>query len=312
MKQIDVILPVYNEVDGIRLFHDRLTDTLSRIQGYAFRIIYVLDRSTDRSFDVLIAIAQKDQRVTVLHLSRRFGHQMSLVAGLDQSRGDAAIMMDSDLQHPPELIPRLLEAFEQGFDVVQTRREYDRRVVLSKRWISSAFYALQNVLSPVDIQEGAADFRLISRKVISVFQNDIREQNQFLRGLFQWIGFQSTSVSFTSPPRVVGETKYTLSRLLAFSIAGITSFSKLPLRLAALTGVVISSMTSLYALYLLIEFIRGPRFPPGYTSLILVVLFLGGLQLIFLGILGEYLGSIFDEVKHRPLYVVDEIIGGRE
>ena len=220
-------------------------------------------------------------------------------------------MMDCDLQHPPCVIPELLQKFEEGYDIVHTIRQYDQQISFFKRWPSHMFYRFQNALSPVEIQEGAADFRLISAKVARLFRESVREQNQFLRGLFQWVGFRTAQVTFTSPPRAAGETKYHLLRLVMFSVIGITSFSKLPLRLASLLGFLISSLSVLYGLWLIILFFWVGHLPPGYTSLIVLILFIGGLQLSVLGILGEYLGSIFDEVKRRPLYIVDDIIRGR-
>lgn len=308
-KTIDIILPAFNEEEGIEAFHTALCETLDRLTlKYSFRIVYILDRSKDNTFLILRRLAQQYANVTVLHLSRRFGHQMSLVAGIDHSISDAVIMMDCDLQHPPEVIPRLLEKFEEGFDIVHAIRQYDRRIGTLKRWTSSIFYRLQNALSPVEIEEGAADFRLISQKVARVFREAIREQNQFLRGLFQWAGFRSTTVVFVSPPRELGRTKYRPLRLLAFFAVGITSFSKIPLRIASLLGFFISTLSVLYGLWLIGVYFRVGHLPPGYTSVIVLILFLGGLQLIVLGILGEYVGSIFDEVKSRPLYIVDEII----
>ena len=308
-KTIDIVLPVFDEEEGIEAFHAALSRVLDGMTfRYSFRMIYVLDRSRDNSFLVLRRLAQQYSNVTVLHLSRRFGHQMSLVAGIDYSTGDAVIMMDCDLQHPPEIIPRLLDKYEEGYDIVHAIRQYDPRIGKWKRWTSRVFYRLQNVLSPVDIQEGAADFRLISRKVADVFRNTVREQNQFLRGLFQWAGFRSTNVLFISPPRSLGRTKYRILRLLAFSAVGITSFSKIPLRIASMLGFFISTLSVLYGLWLIGVYFRVGHCPPGYTSLIVLMLFLGGLQLIVLGILGEYVGGIFDEVKRRPLYIVDEII----
>jgi len=309
MKTIDIVLPVYNEEDGLNSFHQALMLVLDRLRDrYCFNITYVLDRSIDNSFNVLKSLVATSKNVTVIHLSRRFGHQMSLVAGIDQSKGDALIMMDCDLQHPPQIIPSLLEKFEEGYDIVQTVRQYDPKTRFWKRWTSRIFYRLQNALSPVEIQEGAADYRLISRKVVAVFQSSVREQNQFLRGLFSWVGFRSTSIRFFSAPRGAGQTKYHLSRLVTFSIVGITSFSKLPLRLAIMLGFVISISSILYGIWVVgVYFILG-HLPRGYTSLIVVGSFLGGLQLTVLGIIGEYLGSVFDEVKHRPLYVVDEVI----
>ena len=174
--------------------------------------------------------------MTVVHLSTRFGHQMSLVAGIDQSRSDAVIMMDCDLQHPPAVIALLLKKFEDGYDIVHAIREYDQVAGRFKRWTSHLFYRIQNALSPVEMQPGAADFRLISRKVAHLFQTSIRERSQFLRGLFQWVGFRTASVSFVSPARAKGTTSYDLKRLITFSVTGILSFSKIPLRIATLVG----------------------------------------------------------------------------
>jgi glycosyltransferase involved in cell wall biosynthesis len=234
---------------------------------------------------------------------------MSLIAGLDHSDGDASILMDCDLQHPPQLIAKLLEKMEQGYDVVQAIRTYDPQIHAGKQWTSHIFYKIQNWLSPIEIPDGAADFRLVSRKVREVFKTSIREQNQFLRGLFQWVGFHQATVEFVSPPRAAGTTKYGFLRLLTFSIAGITSFSKVPLRVAAVLGFVISGLSALYGLFAIAEYLTGGHLPPGYTSLIVAVSFMGGLQLTVLGIIGEYLGAVFDEVKRRPLYIVDEVFG---
>jgi polyisoprenyl-phosphate glycosyltransferase len=312
MKRVDLVLPVYNEAEGIEAFHQALVRVLDTLgDRYAFTVTYVLDPSPDHTLDVLKRLAEQDPKVTVVHLSRRFGHQMSLVAGIDQSQGDAVVMMDCDLQHPPELIPLLLQKFEEGYDIVHTSRQYDERTSVWKHWLSRLFYRLQNVLSPVAIQEGAADFRLISRKVTQIFQSSVREQNQFLRGLFQWVGFRSTSVKYTSPPRLAGRTKYRPAKLLAFSVLGITSFSKLPLRIAVILGFLMSAAGMAHALWLIGVFLFAGHLPPGYTSLIVLVTFIGGLQLVVLGIIGEYLGSVFDEVKRRPLYIVDEVVHGR-
>jgi polyisoprenyl-phosphate glycosyltransferase len=218
------------------------------------------------------------------------------------------ILMDCDQQHPPGTIPALLEKFEEGYEVVNTLRKYDVRAGRLKRWTSALFYKVQNTLSPVELQEGGADFRLISRKVAAVFQNSIREQNQFLRGLFQWVGFSNTTVTFISNPRVAGTTKYNWKRLLTFALTGLLSFSKVPLRMASLLGFAISTLSLLYGIALILFYFLASHVPQGYTSLIVVVLFIGGLQLVVLGILGEYLGSIFDEVKRRPLYIIDEIV----
>lgn len=312
MKTIDIVLPAYNEEAGLRMFHATLTKVLRPLESkYIFNIIYVLDRSTDNSFDVLRQLAVTHPNVTILHLSRRFGHQMSLVAGIDHTNGDAVIMMDCDLQHPPHLIPVLLDQFEGGFDIVHTVRTYGGKTSFARKLAASFFYQFQNKLSPVELKEGAADFRLISRKVACVFQTEIREHDQFLRGLFKWVGFSSTFVCFVSPPRFAGKTKYDLRRLTAFFVLGMISFSKVPLRIASFIGFFISCVSLLYGVYLIGVFFRDRHLPAGYTSLIVVSLFMGGLQLTVLGMIGEYLGHVFDETKKRPLYIVDEVVGAK-
>jgi glycosyltransferase involved in cell wall biosynthesis len=314
VKRIDVILPVYNEESAIEIFHRTLCQVLSQLEErYAFHLIYVVDRCRDRSFEILKGIARRQGNMTVLHMSRRFGHQMSLVAGIDRSSGDAAIMMDTDLQHPPSLVPVLLENFEKGYEIVHTVRQYDPRTPFAKRFTSDLFYRLQNWLSPVELRSGVADFRLIGRRVVEVFQKSIREHNQFLRALFQWIGYSSIYVEYQCDPRVAGETKYTLPHLLRFLGDGIVSFSRLPLRLAVMVGLAMTGLSVLYGVFLLYCFFFGVHsiFPPGYASLMLVFVFISGIQLILMGTIGEYIGHIFDEVKGRPLYVIDEAVEGQ-
>jgi dolichol-phosphate mannosyltransferase len=313
MKTIDIVLPVYNEEEGIAAFNEALFSVLGTLAGrYRFRAIYVVDRCKDRSFEVLCGLAERNPAITVLQLSRRFGHQMSLVAGMDESRGDALIMMDCDQQHPPGIIPELLHQFERGYDVVSTHRRYDTRTSWMKRVTSRLFYYIQNRLSPVEIPQGSADFRLISRKVVSLFQASIREQEQFLRGLFVWVGFKATTVLVDSPPRTAGETKYDLWRLIQFSIAGIISFSRTPLRLATFLGVLFSFLSLVYGVVLTVSYFSDGSRPAGYTSLAVLLLLLGGLQLLVLGVLGEYIGSIHAEVKKRPLYIVSDVFQGEQ
>jgi polyisoprenyl-phosphate glycosyltransferase len=310
-RTLDIVLPVYNEEPGIVAFNDSLFAVLRSLAGrYSFRVIYVLDRSRDRSFEVLSELSARFPEITVLHLSRRFGHQMSLVAGMDASSADALIMMDCDGQHPPSLIPELLDWFEVGYDIVYTIRRYASEIPVLKRVPSSLFYKLQNMLSPVNIPEGAADYRLISRKVLRVFQTSIREQEQFLRGLFQWAGYRSTAVEFVSPARYAGDTKYNIGRLLQFSVNGIVSFSRVPLRFATFLGGMISMLAVLYGFFLIGLVAFGYTMPAGYVSIVVLLLFLSGLQLMVLGVIGEYIGSIHAEVKRRPMYLIDEIVQG--
>lgn len=312
MKKIDLVLPVYNEAQALRNFQEALTKVLGTLADkYEFELIYVLDKSTDDSLVVLRELASEYKNIHVLALSKRFGHQMSLVAGMDHASGDAVIMMDTDLEHPPAVIPDLLRKYEEGFEVVYTLRTYHDRIALPKKVFSRFFYRILQKFSGIDIKDGAADFRLISKKVLTVFQEGIREQNQFLRGLFPWVGFKTASVHFVSSQRQYGKSKYNPLRLVNFAILGIITFSKAPLRFAVVVGLVVSCVSFLYGIWVIIASLFLEQSPEGWTSLFVVMSFIGGLQLFFLGVLGEYIGIIFDEVKRRPLYIVEEKISSK-
>ncbi|MDH5523641.1 MAG: glycosyltransferase family 2 protein [Desulfobulbaceae bacterium] len=309
LRTLQVVSPVYNEENMIGLFYEALKNVLVKLEDrYDWKILFVMDRSTDRSLQVLRDLAEKDDRVQVLGLSNRFGHQMSLVAGIDHTDSDAVIMMDSDLQHPPELIPQMLDAFEQGNDVVFTIRREPKDSSAIKRMGSRAFYRLMNRLSELSLSSGEADFRLISRRVADVFKNDIRERNQFLRGLFRWVGFERVGISYDPADRIEGVSKYNWSRMFSFASSGIVSFSKKPLQYAIFLGIFFSFMGLLSAVYTFISFFISDQVPSGWTTLSILVSVFGGIQLFFLGIIGEYIGAIFDEVKSRPLYLVEEYI----
>jgi dolichol-phosphate mannosyltransferase len=310
MKKINIILPVYNEIEVIADFDAELFRVLETLAAnYRFEVIYVVDKSPDGTLERLRRIAAQRPEVRVLALSRRFGHQLSLVAGMDACDGEAVIMMDSDLEHPPALIPQLLEKFEQGYDIVQTRRTYHEDIPLLKKAASQTFYRLLSRISSVPVSQDAADFRLISRKVLAVFQTKIREQHQFLRGLFPWVGYNTATVEFISQHREKGSSKYTLRRMIAFAVTGIISFSKTPLQLSIYIGLAMSVVAILHGIVMIVLFFFSNRPPAGWTTLVALVSFLGGLQMIVLGIIGEYIGAIFDEVKNRPLYIVEEAFG---
>jgi polyisoprenyl-phosphate glycosyltransferase len=311
-KLISIILPVYNEAAGILAFHDALTRVLSNLEHqYDFEIIYVVDKCKDESLLLLKDVAAKSKDVRVLGLSRRFGHQMSLIAGIDACMGDAAIMMDCDMEHPPELIPTLLDKYAAGYDVVHTIRKYNKNISIFKVLPSKLFYRFLNKLTTEKFSENAADFRLVSKKVIDVFKRDIREHNQFLRGLFKWVGFEQTEVPFISGVRQTGVSQYTFKRLINFAVQGIVSFSKLPLHISVVFGVVFAIVGVIYGIYNICAYFFTPHIPEGWTTIVTLLLFMGGLQLIILGVIGEYISSIFDEVKNRPLYVVAQKFGYR-
>jgi len=309
-KKIDIVLPVYNEGAILELFAERLYSVLESLSHrYRFEVIFVVDRSSDNTEQVLARICAHYANARAIFLSRRFGHQMSLVAGMDYSDGDAAIMMDCDLQHPPEVIPQLLERYEAGYDVVHTIRKYTERIGLLTRLTSSLFYKFLRLMSDVEISEDAADFRLISQRVLHVFQAKIREQNQFLRGLFHWVGFNQCFVHFDAGRREKGISKYNLKRRMRFAATGIVSFSKTPLRWSITLGFLVSACSFLYAIHLAVGYLFSNELPPGWATLAVAVFFFMGIQSVFTGILGEYIGALFDEVKSRPLYVVERVMG---
>ena len=313
MRTLSVLCPVYNEEEVIAEFHRSLSATLDSIASrYQSEIIFVLDRSTDRTLEILRDIAARDPRVRVLALSSRFGHQMSLVAGIDHATGDAVVMLDSDLQHPPELIPSMLEKFEEGYDIVFTIREDAPDTGFLRRMASRLFYRLVNKLTTVPIEESAADFRLISRRVAEVFRTQIRERNQFLRGLFGWVGFKKVGLRFTGGARHAGRSKYSLSRLLRFATEGVISFSKRPLSASIYLGFTFALLGLLLAVATFIQYFFYSYLPSGWTTIVILISMFSGVQLVFLGVIGEYVGLIFDEVKARPRYLVEESIGFRD
>ena len=308
-KSVGIVLPVYNEEQGISYFHKELSAVLNQLGNYDFSIIYVVDRCRDNSLKILETISEQDDRVTVLGLSRRFGHQMSLVAGLDACTNDACIMMDCDLEHPPSLIPTLLRKWEDGFEIVHTKRNYPKSIGFFKRYFSKLFYRCLNKLTSEDFGESTADFRLISKSVVQVFQNEIREHNQFLRGLFRWVGFRQTEVSFDASIRKYGKSNYNMRSLIRFASSGIVSFSKAPLKMSVILGISMAILGILYALFNIVMYFSGQILPAGWTTMVTLMLIIGGMILFMLGIVGEYISAIFDEVKNRPLYIIQSRYG---
>jgi len=303
-RSLDVICPVFREAAGIASFHERLARVLNSLTDCECRVIYVIDPSGDGSEAVLAGIGAQDSRVDVVVMSRRFGHQACLVAGLDLSRGDAAVMLDSDLQHPPELILELVQAWEAGADIVQTVRVDTTETGVLKRTTSRLFYRLFRKLGSLDIPVGAADFRLLARPVIDVFRETLREQNPFLRGLVQWVGFNVRYVAFTPETRRHGTSSYRPMVLLGFALNGWCSFSKTPLRICVIAGIGLALLAGVITFVQITAYVFGHSNVPGWLSLIIPPAFFGGLQLVFLGVIGEYVGLIFDEVKQRPRYII--------
>ena len=308
MKTLTIICPVYQEEAVIADFYDALKKQLRALPEWDANILFVIDRSSDRTLSIVREIARHDASLGVIGMSARFGHQMALLAGIDHAKGDVIIMMDSDLQHPPAVIPLLLAEYEKGNDVVYTIREGAAHVPLLRRLMGNLFYRFINMLSEVPINPNAADFRLISRRVADVIRNGVRERNVFLRGIISWVGFNQASVRFIAAERSGGKSKYSFSRLLHFAIFGIISFSKKPLRAASVTGFFFALFGFCVALVAVVQYFTDNALPSGWATLVVLLSVFGGVQLIFLGIIGEYIGAIFDEVKGRPHYIIEDAI----
>jgi glycosyltransferase involved in cell wall biosynthesis len=308
--KLTIVAPVFNEEAVIEKFHDRTSLVLDALDGVDSRILYVVDRCTDNTLEVLRHIAERDSRAHVLALSSRFGHQMSLLAGIEHSLdADAIIMMDSDLQHPPELIPVLLKHFREGADVVYTVRSDTEDVGTVRKAMGNLFYSLLNRISDVTINPNAADFRLISRRVATVLSEGFTERNMFLRGLFSWIGFKQVGVEYVAEKRAAGASKYSFSQMVRLATSGVLSFSTKPLQIGIFIGASLALIAFLLMLGTVINFFIDRALPSGWTTVVTLLLLFNGVQLVVIGVLGTYLGGIYDEVKRRPRYIVEERVG---
>jgi len=298
---LSVVAPVYNEVELIDAFVER---TRAALGDYRFELVLVDDGSSDGTAERLDRIAAADRRVRVIHLSRNFGHQAALTAGLEHALGDAVVMLDSDLQDPPELIPALVARWQEGADVVYAVRRRREGETVFKLATAAFFYRLFNKLTQVELEPDSGDFRLLDRRALEALLA-MGERARFLRGMTVWIGFTQTAVPYERSPRHAGETKYTLRRMLRFSLDAIASFSHLPLQLSTYVGMLCAAV-AFVAIPVVIGLRLAHSYLPGFGTITIIMLLIGGMVLIALGVIGEYLGRIYDEVKQRPLYIVRE------
>ena len=307
--ELSVVIPVYNEQINIVPMYDRLLAALSAsVDG--LDIVYVDDGSADESWKEITKLARRDDRVRGVRFARNFGHQAALTAGVDAARGRAVVIIDGDMQDPPEVIPEMVERWREGFEVVYGQRQDRQGETWFKLATASLFYRILRGITNVEIPVDTGDFRLMGPRAVAAFRA-MPERNRFIRGLVSWIGFRQTAVAYRRLARKAGETKFPLRKMVRFALDGITSFSYFPLRLATWTGFAVSIFAFLYIIVVLILKAIGVSWL-GYTSLMASILFLGGVQLLMIGIMGEYLARIFDEVKRRPLYLVGERTDGDE
>ena len=304
---LSVIVPAYNEEEVLPIFHARLISALDAIDGLAGRweVVYVNDGSKDATLHILNELRKQNLAVGVANLSRNFGKEAAMSAGLKLACGDAVILIDADLQDPPELIGEMVRVWQQGADVVNMKRVSRQGETWFKKASAKWFYKVINALSEVHIPENVGDFRLLSRRAVDAL-NQLPERNRFMKGLFAWIGYKQVVVQYDRHPRAAGQTKWPYFKLLNFAVEGITGFSVVPLRLASYAGFLTALSAFIYALFLLVKTLMVGDSVKGFPTLILTILILGGLQLMAMGIIGEYLGRLFMESKNRPLYLLDE------
>ena len=303
-KKVSVVIPSFNEEGNVFIIAAALHEVMQTVH-YDYELIFVDDGSKDGTLDNLQELSKANSKLFYVELSRNFGHQNALMAGLDMATGDCLITMDGDMQHPPELLPQLIAKWEEGYDVVYTRRLEDKNLPYFKKTTSKYFYKFINYISEIDIEQGTADFRLMDKKVAKVFFN-FTENELFIRGLVNWVGFKQFAIDYIPNERFSGNSKYTVKRMMQFAIKGITSFSIRPLYLSIFIGLSTSILGSLfYVIYVISSFVFG-HVISGWGSVIFTIVFFGGLNLIMLGIIGIYVGKLFMQSKNRPNYIVRE------
>ena len=300
--RLSIVVPVFNEEEVLPEFHRRLVEVLKDVEGRS-EIIYVNDGSADRSLNELRRLKSADGRIAIVDLSRNFGKEIAMTAGFDHAHGDAVVVIDADLQDPPELIPEMIEHWQAGYDVVYAQRISRAGESVFKKTTAHLFYRILQSLSRVKIPRDAGDFRLLSRRAVAALAG-LREQHRFMKGLFAWIGYPQKAVQYERDARFDGKTKWNYIGLWNFAIEGITSFSTVPLKAATYLGTLTAFGAFLFGVFIVVKTLFYGNPVPGYPSLLVVVLFLGGIQLMALGVIGEYLGRMFDETKGRPLYLL--------
>lgn len=305
--EYSVVVPIFNEEQTLSELVRRLQLLLDRLDASA-EVVLVDDGSSDRSYDLMLAARETDPRFKVLRLSRNFGHQIAITAGMDVAAGNAVIVMDADLQDPPEVVLQMAARWREGFDVIYGVREVRPGETRFKKATASAFYRLLRRISNIDVPLDVGDFRLVDRRALEAFKA-MRETNRYVRGMFSWIGFRQVGVSFQRDERFAGDTKYPLTKMLKFAADGVVSFSAAPLRLALNLGFIVSAFAFVFGLVALVSKLAGLYSIPGLASIAVFVAFLGGMQLLVLGLMGEYIARIHDEVKDRPLYIVRDMHG---
>ena len=311
MKKITIIIPAYNEEESLPFLYERLEKLMKSINNYEFEILFVNDGSKDKTIDLIKEYREKDNRISYVDFSRNFGKETAMIAGLDYAKGDCVIFMDADLQDPPELIPELIKWWEQGYDDVYARRKSRKGETWLKKFTSKMYYRVLQSLTNVEIQKDTGDFRLLDRRCVNALKK-LRESQRCSKSMFSWIGYKKKEVLYDRDPRIAGKTKWNYKKLVDLAIDGITSFTTSPLRISTYLCIPTFLVLGIYFIYVIIKAIVTSTAIQAFQAIILLILFFAGVQILLFGIIGEYLGRIFNETKQRPLYLVNEYNGIRE
>lgn len=309
MKTISILIPAYNEEPVLDKLFTRLANLANDTKQYNFEFLFINDGSKDKTLAIIKGYAEKDPRVSYLNLSRNFGKEIGMIAGLDYVQGDATVIIDADLQDPPELIPQMIALWEDGYDDVYAKRQSREGESWLKKVTSKMYYKTLQSVTRIPIQEDTGDFRLLDRRVVEALKQ-FRESQRNTKAMFSWVGFHKKEILYDRDPRAAGETKWNYLKLVELAIDGITSFTTAPLRIATYSGITVSALAFIYLVYLIVRTLFFGTDLAGYPSTMAVILFLGGVQLLSLGIIGEYVGRIFNETKQRPLYLIEEYHNG--
>lgn len=310
MKKISILIPAYNEQEVLEHLYHRLGKLANDNKLYEFEFLFVNDGSRDKTLDIIKEYAETDDRTAYINLSRNFGKEIAMIAGLDHVTGDATVIIDADLQDPPELIPKMIKFWEEGYDDVYAKRNSREGETWFKKATSKLYYQILQKVTHIEIQKDTGDFRLLDRRCVEALKQ-IRESQRYTKGMFSWIGFEKKEITYDRDPRIAGESKWNYLKLFNFAIDGITSFTTAPLRISSFVGFIISVIAFVFIIVIVVKTTLFGDAVAGYPSLMAVVLFLGGIQLLSLGIIGEYIGRIFNETKGRPLYFVEEYHSGK-
>ena len=311
MKKISIIIPAYNEEDSLPILYERLKKLMDSISNYEFEVLFVNDGSKDKTIQIIKELREKDDRICYVDFSRNFGKEIAMIAGIDYAKGDAVVFMDADLQDPPELIPELIKYWEEGYDDVYARRSSRKGETWLKKFTSKMYYRVLQHLTRVPIQKDTGDFRLLDRRCVNALKK-LRETQRNTKSMFSWIGYNKKEVLYEREPRIAGKTKWNYLKLIDLAIDGITSFTTSPLKLATYISIPTFFMLIIYFIYVIIKCITRNVMMEAFQAIILLILFFSGVQILLFGIVGEYLGRIFNETKNRPLYFVNEYNGEKE